>query len=296
MEHYANISGGKDSTAMALHLMEEGIPFHSVFADTGWESRETYDHLRELEKTLGPIAIALPRLPDLAARETGWAVELEALIGAHRPSGMIRWSLYKGLLPNRRIRWCTRELKIDTIRAWLNANADPARVSCIGIRAEESEARAKMPEREMATSLDCMVWRPILKWTEQDVIDIHHRHGLAPNPLYLRGARRVGCYPCIHSRKDEVRRIADSNPERIEAIRLLEKYTKILRDEKLAERGETAEVDMTWFRLNKKPCGIDQYVEWARTARGGRQFALFTEDDLAPGCVRWGLCEGPADG
>lgn len=33
----ANVSGGKDSTAMALFLIDQGVDFEPVFCDTGWE-------------------------------------------------------------------------------------------------------------------------------------------------------------------------------------------------------------------------------------------------------------------
>lgn len=36
--HVASFSGGKDSTAMVLRLIEEGTPLDEiVFFDTGWE-------------------------------------------------------------------------------------------------------------------------------------------------------------------------------------------------------------------------------------------------------------------
>ena len=46
---------------------------------------------------------------------------------------------------------------------------------------------------------DAEVWRPDTL-ERGEVIEIHHRHGLRPNPLYLLGATRV-CWPCIFARK-----------------------------------------------------------------------------------------------
>lgn len=37
----ASISGGKDSAAMALWLIENEIPHERVFCDTGWEHQTT---------------------------------------------------------------------------------------------------------------------------------------------------------------------------------------------------------------------------------------------------------------
>ena len=50
-----SVSGGKDSTAMCLHLFEQGYDkddFVRVFADTGWESEETYRYLKEIERVV----------------------------------------------------------------------------------------------------------------------------------------------------------------------------------------------------------------------------------------------------
>ena len=42
------VSGGKDSTATALHLAELGVSFVCVFADTGWEAPETYAYIADV--------------------------------------------------------------------------------------------------------------------------------------------------------------------------------------------------------------------------------------------------------
>ena len=43
----ASVSGGKDSTAMCLHLKELGIPYRAVFMDTGWEHEDVYRYLED---------------------------------------------------------------------------------------------------------------------------------------------------------------------------------------------------------------------------------------------------------
>ena len=51
----ASVSGGKDSTALSLHLTELGLDHARVFADTGWEHKWTYEHVDYLQAVLGPI-------------------------------------------------------------------------------------------------------------------------------------------------------------------------------------------------------------------------------------------------
>jgi 3'-phosphoadenosine 5'-phosphosulfate sulfotransferase (PAPS reductase)/FAD synthetase len=206
----------------------------------------------------------------------------------------------KGMFPSKQRRWCTELLKVKPLAAHLQALMDTGAdiVSAVGIRAAESEARAKMPEWEWSDLMDCEVWRPLIRWTEQDVIDIHQRHGLRPNPLYLLGAERVGCWPCIHSRKSEIRLIADSDPGRIAELRALEVEVTTAARAVVEARGETLKHARTWFQA---PLGgegtwpIDKVVDWARTSHGGRQFEMFAAAGRDAGCVRWGLCDTGAD-
>ena len=49
-----SLSGGKDSTAMLLMMLERKEPIHSiVFFDTGWEFPQMLDHINLLEKRTG---------------------------------------------------------------------------------------------------------------------------------------------------------------------------------------------------------------------------------------------------
>lgn len=274
----ASISGGKDSAALSLWLTEQGLEHDRVFMDTGWEHEETYAYLRgELTRVIGPI------------QEIRGPLLMEDLIRK------------KGMFPSRVRRFCTEELKVKPMIAHLRGLMDAGHdlVNVVGIRAEESSSRAKMPEWEWQQGFDCEVWRPLIRWTESEVIEIHHRHGLRPNPLYLMGASRVGCWPCIHARKAEIRLIAEKDPHRITRLRVLEADVGTAARARASARGEDLKGGPAWFQA---PIGgdgacwpIDQVVEWSKTARGGRQYELFAPQ-AEEGCVRWGLCEtGGAD-
>lgn len=261
----ASVSGGKDSAAMSLWLTEQGIEHDRVFCDTGWEHAATYEYLRgPLQQRLGPITWLQP------------------------PRKMEELILHKAMFPSRRRRYCTQELKVLPIRRHLDALMEAGMdvVNAVGIRAAESESRSRLAEWEWQDGFDCEVWRPLLHWSEQDVIDIHARHGLQPNPLYLMGAQRVGCWPCIYARKDELRLMADVDPERVDRIRELERAV-----------SEDAKSPRAFFQAKTGGGGecwpIDAVVAWSRTSRGGRQFELFAAEPHEQGCVRWGLCETP---
>lgn len=118
----ASVSGGKDSTALILALREAEVAARYVFADTQWEAEETYGYLDTLRSLLG-ITIDV--------------------VGAD--GGMVGRAAYRAGFPARMQRWCTRELKIEPLRKYHDALGVET-VSALGIRADESIARAKMAE------------------------------------------------------------------------------------------------------------------------------------------------------
>lgn len=229
-------SGGKDSTASALHLREFGIPFEAVFLDTGWEAAETYQYLRgPLTDAIGPIRWLRAEV-DLDPEREAYAVELEGMLGHY--SAMVRTCLKKIMLPARQVRWCTQATKVEPMHRWLDT-LDHDVVSVVGIRADESAARSAMEEWEWSDKLDRWTWRPIIRYTLDDVIAIHARHGISPNPLYLKGASRVGCWPCIFARKSEIRFLAGHDPNRLAVIARLEEIIGILyRTTKVGSQGK----------------------------------------------------------
>jgi 3'-phosphoadenosine 5'-phosphosulfate sulfotransferase (PAPS reductase)/FAD synthetase len=272
----ASVSGGKDSAAMCLYFKERGIPYRAVFADTGWEAKETYAYLRgPLTDAIGPI------------EEVGYPGGMEALVGK------------KGMFPSRTIRFCTEELKVKPLHAFIQRVHDETGhpvISAIGLRADESAARAHLAPIDgitLKSKLEVTIWRPIIDKPESWVIEMHQKHNLMPNPLYLAGASRVGCWPCIHSRKSEIRFMAEHDPTQIDRLERLEASAS----EAAIARGARA-VGFFQSRLaedgGKFPIWpIRQVVDWSRTARGGRQYELFDSRDPDEGCTRWGMCEQP---
>ncbi len=230
----AAVSGGKDSTAMCLWLREQGIPHSRVFADTGWEAPETYAYLDELRDFLGPIR----------------TVRNEKLWENARPGegGMVELIRQKQMFPSRTRRFCTEKLKLAPLKLHMEALADRVgverRLRLLGVAA-------------------------LIAWTEADVIEIHTRNQLRPNPLYLRGSKRVGCYPCIFSNKEEIAAL----PESIVADRIAPIERELTSD---AERRGVERPGRSFFHMRHDPVTgasgfvpIEQVRAWARTTRGG---------------------------
>lgn len=266
----ASVSGGKDSTALILALREAEIPARYVFADTAWEAPETYAYLDAIQDLLG---ITIDR------------------VGV--PGGMIARVAYRAGFPARMQRWCTRELKLQPLRAYHDQLCVEDTVSALGVRADESEARASLPEWEDSDEWGGYIWRPLLRWSVADVLAIHRRHRLPVNPLYQWGHNRVGCYPCIYAAKEEIRLIAQHHPERIALIEQLEREMTAERAQRNAVTpGRYAHPTATFFqpRFAGIVAGIRDVVGWSQTDTGGRQWSLL-EPAPAGGCMKWGMCE-----
>jgi 3'-phosphoadenosine 5'-phosphosulfate sulfotransferase (PAPS reductase)/FAD synthetase len=267
-----SMSGGKDSTALALAMREAEIPCRYVFADTQWEAPETYEYLATLERILG---ITIDRV--------------RSTLG-----GMVDIARHKAGFPHRTGRWCTVELKVKPLRAYHDAIDDDT-VSVVGIRAEESPARAAMSDFEYDERWGGYVWRPIMGWSITNVLAIHHRHDVPVNPLYQRGHDRVGCYPCINENKSGVALIARHSPDRIDEIDTTEREFTAERIRRNASgEGNFKHTQATFFMPKEAgvPAAIREVVAWSRTARGGVQLNLLQESPDS-GCFRWGMCEPP---
>lgn len=194
MRHVLCFSGGKDSTALILWAKENLPEFVTVFCDTGWEHPITYAYIEEVNQTL--LAGKLVRLKS----ET-------------YPGGFVQLAVERRGFPSVKRRFCTGELKVAPLHKYYESLDDEI-TSYQGIRADESASRATMREMEWVDDAGgYWISRPILQWTAAQCFDIMYRNGIQPNPLYLMGSSRVGCYPCIMTGLGELKRLLVATPE-----------------------------------------------------------------------------------
>ena len=59
VRHILNLSGGKDSTALAVFMKDKVPEMEDVFCDTGCELQETYEYLDKVETFLGKKIVRL---------------------------------------------------------------------------------------------------------------------------------------------------------------------------------------------------------------------------------------------
>lgn len=116
--HIVGLSGGKDSTAMALRLREvnPNVDYQFVCTPTGNELPDMMAHWDKVGELLGSPLI-----------KVNAGVSLLGLIAKQKA------------IPNWRMRWCTRMLKIEPFQVYVLQNT-PA-VTYVGIRADEAESR-----------------------------------------------------------------------------------------------------------------------------------------------------------
>lgn len=198
VRHICGLSGGKDSSALAVYLRGRVPDMEYFFCDTGAELPETYEYLERLEVILGqPIA----RL--------------------NSERGFDHWfEVFRGALPSPQMRWCTRNMKIKPIEEWIGN--DPA-VSYVAIRADESNRKGYV-----STKPNIKTRFPFMEdGVDHDgVMRILEDAGIGL-PSYYEWRTRSGCYFCFYQRKAEWVGLSDRHPDLFERAVAIEQKVLI---------------------------------------------------------------------
>ncbi len=302
-----SVSGGKDSTATLLLALERNPKdqVRAVFADTGNEHQATYDYVRYLEDVLR-INIKWIRQdfsdwwwrrrdyvrdkwPEKGVPADVVARALAVLEEGPTGNPYLDLCVIKGRFPSRKAQFCTQFLKTEPLTEYalelIEKHGDVE--SWQGVRAEESESRAKLPEREDRGG-GYSIYRPIHKFTVAQVFALHNKHGIRANPLYTQGMNRVGCMPCINVAKDELLEISKRFPQEIDRI---ERWEKIVGE--ASKRGNSTFIPSPGDNDTAHARGnIRAVVEWSQTKRGGKLMDWIRMFDEPLACASaYGLCE-----
>ena len=113
--HLVSFSGGKDSTAMLLHMMELGMKIDMVlYCDTWMEFPAMYRHVEKIKKVVEDAGI---QFVTLKSPESFKYLLLEHPVKRHKPiPGNPKGYSWAGS----RSRWCTSKLKQDLLSKFKN--------------------------------------------------------------------------------------------------------------------------------------------------------------------------------
>lgn len=248
-------SGGKDSVATVLKLIEEGIKpelwHHDV--DGGQDENDnelrfdwpiTRSYCEAFAKAFGLKIYFSWRIGGIAGEmlkenDRTKAVRYERPDGLIGQGGGITGSIstrrkFPQVGPNLQTRWCSSIAKIDVFSVAMAGQErfKGKRVLVVtGERAEESANRARyatfephrnhQPGPRAQRHVDH--WRPVLDWSEKQVWDIIQKHGVVPHPCYRIGFGRASCMICIFLNSDDLATVNSLAPDRIEKMGSLEK-------------------------------------------------------------------------
>jgi 3'-phosphoadenosine 5'-phosphosulfate sulfotransferase (PAPS reductase)/FAD synthetase len=216
-----NHSGGKDSQAMMVKILErvpasQVVVIHASLGEIEWQGA--------LEHAQAQAAAAA--VPFIVARATKTFFDMVEHRFATRPDAPS--------FPSAAYRQCTSDLKRGPlereIRRYAKEHGHLCIVSCTGIRAQESFARAKQVpfkrnEGQSIAGRQWFSWCPIFQLSTADVFVTIKAAGQEPHWAYAAGNERLSCVFCIMGSKRDLKNGAKHNPKLAATYIALEKKT-----------------------------------------------------------------------
>lgn len=187
-KYVLSLSGGKDSTAMLLRLLEENRPVDLIlFCDTGIEFPQMYEHINRLEAYINRPIIRLKAEHDF-----------EYYFNEYSPKRKNpALAQYRGMSwAGPRNRWCTGMLKIRVIDTYLKKlKENYTLIQYVGIAADETD---RLKDK-------CY---PLVEWgmTEKDCLAYCYAKGFDWGGLY-RIFSRISCWCCPLQGLNELRKL-----------------------------------------------------------------------------------------
>lgn len=209
-----NTSAGKDSSVMA----------HQVVAQA--RSEGVLDRVVLVHATLPEEWQGTRELAERQAAALGVPLEV-----CSRHEGLLDYVERRGMWPSSTARFCTSDFKrapIDKVitRLATKTGAVVRVLNCMGLRAQESSARAKRvalenDKRRTNGRRHVDQWLPIFKMTEAEVWAYIRTHGIEQHPAYSYGMPRLSCVFCVFAPDAALMLAGKHNPE------LLAKYVAV---------------------------------------------------------------------
>lgn len=187
--HVVSFSGGKDSTAMLLGMLEREMQVDCIlFCDTGLEFPQMYEHIAKVEKDIGRKITVVKNKQSfeylmfehkIARTENSTVVKKYGQVNGYGWAGP-------------KMRWCTAKLKDQPREQFLRELKKQYEIiEYVGIAADE-EYRLARKANQKETSM-----HPLVDWgmTETDCLNYCYSKDYDWGGLY-RHFSRVSCWCC----------------------------------------------------------------------------------------------------
>ena len=215
-----NFSGGKDSTAMLLMMLEKGITVDRIICvDTTKEFPQMYEHIEKVQAMVEPLKIEVVK------------IDFDYWFGEHiKTRGKRKGEKGYGF-PDFRIRWCTA-IKREAVKK-IQKTISEESTQFHGIAFDEKERTLNNEGRNIKY--------PLVEWqiTEKQALEYCYSRGLDWGGLYEK-MHRVSCWCCTLSRIGELRVLYNEFPELWEELEEMDKksFRKFRSDYSVAELRE----------------------------------------------------------
>ena len=170
--HLVSFSGGKDSTAMLLGMLERDMKIDCIlFCDTGLEFPAMYDHIAKVEKDIGR------KITSVRAEHTYEELMFDVPVRRSADSPVVRQ--YGAQLngygwPGPRQRWCTTRLKAMPRERFLRGLRKQYEViEYVGIAADEQYRLERANNQNPNHRHPLVDWC----WTERDCLRYCYERG-----------------------------------------------------------------------------------------------------------------------
>ncbi len=222
MKHIVSFSGGKDSTAMLIRMIELNMPIDEiVFADTGLEFPELYDYIKKVENYIGR------KIKILKSKYTWDQRFYGKRVRGHNKGNM------RGFPKVHIVDWCNRDLKMWQLNKFCKGN-----IVYLGIASDEKH-RIQLNNKNLKYPL--IDWG----WTEKKCLSYLKEKGLASH-LYKK-FKRLGCWLCPKQNKDSLRVLYQDYPKLWKKLKQYEKDSPV----EFRPNFKLKEIEEKWGNQNK---------------------------------------------
>ena len=213
--HVVNFSGGKDSTAMLLHMMELGMHIDEVICcDTYKEFPAMYRHIEKVKKIVEDAGIKFTHLRN---QDSFDYLMFERKVNVRNPLNNDRGYGWAGS----RNRWCTSKLKVDVINRYIKyLKISYNLIQYMGLAADEQYRLDRQNNQDPNFKHPLVDWN----WDEKTCLKYCYDHGFDWEGLY-EIFDRVSCWCCPLQSLESLRKLRKHFPELWEELKDMDKRT-----------------------------------------------------------------------